>query len=144
MGMLNLSYNDLDWKELRHLFHMTILCLTLTGNGKLDSDPNCELCLLVLFVYVYLFICLFIFTCLFLFICLFACCLLFISMVGCSIYWKWSGPFILCCFTYCQQTVSILLICCPLYGCWMEDWYQVSSTVPILKWVVCVTLIEKI
>ena len=43
MGILSLGYNDLDWKELKHLSHMIILSLTLLGNDKLDSDAHCML-----------------------------------------------------------------------------------------------------
>nr|XP_054764714.1 uncharacterized protein LOC129271365 [Lytechinus pictus] len=39
LGILNLSLNNLTWRDLRHIRHMYILELTLHGNPKLDKDP---------------------------------------------------------------------------------------------------------
>nr|XP_054764062.1 uncharacterized protein LOC129270765 isoform X1 [Lytechinus pictus] len=39
LGTLNLSLNNLAWRDLRHIRHMYILELSLHGNPKLDKDP---------------------------------------------------------------------------------------------------------
>ena len=49
LGILKLGCNDLDWKELKHLSHMTIVSLTLLGNDRLDSDPHCMSIVSILF-----------------------------------------------------------------------------------------------
>lgn len=42
LGTVCLGGNELDWKELHRISHMTILSLTLVGNPQLDADPNCK------------------------------------------------------------------------------------------------------
>ena len=39
-GFLDLSGNKLCWRELRKIMDVTILCLSLYNNNKLDSDEN--------------------------------------------------------------------------------------------------------
>ena len=40
LGSVNLSRNNISWKELRKISHVTFLCLYLFKNHQLDQDPQ--------------------------------------------------------------------------------------------------------